>query len=214
MAKSLTRTLTAAVTLLFVVSLPPESDAQFYMGPASGTWDGYYSYSIVYINYYTMQEIASFSGYGIPTTLSVNFSEYGAPNSSAVMSITNEFSVDGFFTGTFGAQNVNGTISRSLPFGGTHGDLDANFVSILPSGLIDTTDSIAVADTFFGSYFDEINIGDYHGPGYIYESASFGPQQFPEPSSVVLAITAVCTLACWACMRSLLRRRSRAHAAQ
>jgi hypothetical protein len=213
MAKSHTRTLTAAVTLLFVVSLPRESGAQFYMGPVSGTWDGYYSYSIKYMDL-NMHEIASFSGYGIPTTLSVNFGEWFVQNTPATLTITNEFFVPGYFSGTYGAENVNGTIARTLPEGFNTGNLDANFVSILPSGIMDTTDSIAVADTSFRTYEEFINIGNYHGPGYIDESASFGPQQFPEPSSLVLTATAVCALACWACVRSLLRRRSRAHAAQ
>jgi hypothetical protein len=213
MAKSHTRALTAAVTLLFVVSLPRESDAQYY-GQASGTWNGYYSYFIEYTDL-NNHVIASFSDYGIPTTLYVTFNNYGVPNSLANMYIGSaEFAAAGLFSGTFGARHVGGTITQFDPFGSDGGDLDANFVSILPSGLIDTTGSIAVAHIYSANFEANIDIGNYIGPGYILENASFGPQQFPEPSSVVLAATAACALACWACVRSLFCRRSRARAAQ
>jgi hypothetical protein len=183
------------------------------MGPASGAWDGYYSYSVEYMTL-DMHEIASFSGYGIPTTLYLDFGQWGYPSTSVSMTITNDFFVDGGGSVAFGAQNVEGTIGQSIVHGAAFGNFDANFVSISPSGLIDTTGSIAVANTMLSAYESNIEIGNYHGDGVIFESASFGPQQFPEPSSLVLTATAVCALACWACVRSLLRRRSRAHAAQ
>jgi hypothetical protein len=181
---------TATVILSFIAA--PRASA----GPVTATWNGHYSYEIQYYDIYG--HFIGTSVGGGPTTLSIFF-EYYPPDidSFSIMTIGN-FGVSGIIDagGSFGPQNAQGGIVNIyLPESNESGYFDVNFQSILSNGVMDTTDSSAVAD---------ITLLDYNGgSGFQFSFVSFAT--VPEPSSIVVAATAFSALATWGVVRRLFR---------
>jgi hypothetical protein len=189
------RALAPATFVLLLTWAPRDS-----VGDVIGVWDGVYSYSIEYLDFYG-NPIGSSSGSGA-ATLTLDFGTYPA---GPVAMYINEFGVGGPAFGSFGAQNANGTILIGGAGSYELGDFDVNFRSILPDGMTDTTGCSAVAD-YSASFY---NIGFY---GYVEEFAYFqSTQAVPEPSSIVVVATGAAALAVCALVLKLRRapRRTR-----
>jgi hypothetical protein len=189
--------LPTTLACLLALSLPRSSIA----GEISGTWDGVVSYSIQ--DLVLGQPTNSYSG----SFLGVMTLDYSVSNDELLMYIgSNPFPIPSdeevvgyLHPGSFGPNGAGGTVygtiypgegnweGRYLPLG----QFSASYPSILPDGTIDTSYGSAVGDISGVS-------GNVWGTGYSF-SISFST--IPEPSSIVLAASALLIIGIFAWVR-------------
>ena len=182
----------AAMTFISAIAVPRMSDAQ----SVSGTWTGVESFSQV-ISEPGGQIMSESSGSNVPAVLSMTFSGFSYPQ-ALDMSVLADYG--GFDISVFGPvypleplapllnpQSADGNVvnfdqHRSQEWG----FFALTYQSILPDGNIDTTGGSAFANFHFSAYSDSENLY-YSGFG---QFQSQDLQGVPEPSSIVLAVTA------------------------
>ena len=191
MIKTIKHTLIAALTIFSAIALPGSSDAQ----TVSGSWTGIESFSDV-VTGPGGQIISESSGSNVPAVLSMFFSGFNSYTSDpqiADMSVSGDFglNISGYttpvlFPPLLGPQSAEGYVIPEQVHGQLSGYFDLTYQSILPDGSIDNTGGSAVANIRFA--VEEVVSGQ-QSIGFVYFQSQ-DVQTVPEPSSLVLAVTA------------------------
>jgi hypothetical protein len=189
--------LIGAATLLCVFFVPSASCGQT---TATGTWSGTLSYSVQYLDEFGFPT-GGYSGLD-STTLTIQLS----PGSA--VATTGDGLLDVLYSlSSFGPNSASGSYFDFLPQGFDYGSFDANYLSILPDGSIDTSGGFAVADRTYVYDFGSSGIEE------VFSFQSFqseGPALVPEPSAMVQMAIGVVVIALFAGIRARHASKSRA----